>query len=253
MENTSTLNKNFGIVITGGSRGIGAATVKLLSAYSENIFVIDKVEPSYTLDNVKFFKCDISNYNNLLETFEKITKISKIGYLFCNAGIIEFGTLETTQPEQIVEIVNVNLLGTIFTLKAAIPHMKLNQFGKIVLMGSDQAFVGKKNMAIYGATKGSIAQLTKSTALEYAKNNILVNCVCPGTIETDNYHQSINDMAQKHNLDPNVLHERTTKLTPMNRNGQSTEVASIVHFLFSDRSSFMTGSLIPVDGGYTAQ
>lgn len=253
MENNVSFKQDFCSIVTGGSSGIGAATVKLIAKSIKKVFVLDRKELTYSLENVSFIKCDVSKYEEVKAAFEEISRISKIGYVFCNAGIIEFGNIETTPQEKIIEIININLVGTIYTLKETLPIMKANNFGRIVLMGSDQSFIGKKNMSIYGATKGAIAQLTKSTALEYAKNNITVNCVCPGTIETETYHDSINNIAKKNNIDPQVIHERTTKLTPLQRNGKPEDVANVVQFLFSEQSSFITGSLIPIDGGYTAQ
>lgn len=253
MNNKNLFKQEYSVVITGSSSGIGAASVKLISKYASHVFALDIVEPNYKLENVTFFKTDISNFNEVNQTIQKISTISKIGYLFCNAGLIEFGTVEDTPIEKISRIINVNLIGTIYLLKAIIPYMKIQNFGKIVLMGSDQSFIGKKNMAIYGATKGAIAQLTKSTALEYAENNIMVNCVCPGTIETERYLEHINSIVLEKNIDISKLSQISKKSIPINRIGQPEEVAKLVKFLFSEDSSFMTGSIISIDGGYTAQ
>ena len=110
-----------------------------------------------------------------------------IDFLFSCAGVIEFGNVEESSIELIDQVINTSIKGAIYILKEIIPLMKAIKFGKIVLMGSDQSFVSKKNMLIYGASKGAIALLTKSTALDYAKYNINVNRICPGTSETKKY------------------------------------------------------------------
>ncbi len=106
---------------------------------------------------------------------------------------------------------------------------------------------------MYGLTKGALAQLTKSSALDYAPFGIRVNCVCPGTIETPLFREVIGKISVEQMKPIDAIVEGSAAAQPMKRNGQPSEVASVVAFLFSDNSSFMTGSLIPVDGGYTAQ
>ncbi len=120
-------------------------------------------------------------------------------------------------------------------------------------MGSDQSFVGKGKSSVYGMTKGAIAQLTKSTAIDYADYNIKVNCICPGTIDTPlldkaiNRFQSLTGMA---NEEVKILLEEAQ---PIKRIAQASEIANVACYLLSDENSFMTGALVPVDGGYTCQ
>ncbi len=114
----------------------------------------------------------------------------------------------------------------------------------------------KKECAVYGATKGgAIGQLTKSTALDYAEYNIRVNCVCPGTVKTPLYEKVIDACIENDgSLRREMLYEKSASRQPMNRLGAPPEeIANLVAFLASDEASFMTGSLIPIDGGYTAK
>lgn len=245
--------QNYSVIITGGSSGIGAATAKALSQIFEKVYVLDKQTPKFELGKINYLKCDVSDFEEVKTNIDEIAKTTNIGYLFTNAGIIKFGSLTETSIDEIKEITSVNLLGTIFTLKACLPYMMKNKFGKVVLMGSDQSFIGKKGMSIYGATKGAIAQLTKSTALDYAKYNINVNCVCPGTIETENYDVLIEEKAKELNMSSVDLKSASLKTVPLKRNGTPKDVADLVEFLFSEKSSFLTGSIIPIDGGYIAQ
>jgi NAD(P)-dependent dehydrogenase (short-subunit alcohol dehydrogenase family) len=175
----------------------------------------------------------------------------QIDYLFCNAGIHLFANIEESRLNEVHAVINTNLLGTIYCLQSILPIMKQQNHGSIVLMGSDQAFVAKEQCAIYGATKAAIAQLAKSTALDYARYNIRVNCVCPGTIDTDMYRNVLKKFIEQTGESEAELHAMVANKLPLKRIGQPEEVAHVVGFLCSTAASFMTGALVSVDGGYT--
>jgi NAD(P)-dependent dehydrogenase (short-subunit alcohol dehydrogenase family) len=125
--------------------------------------------------------------------------------------------------------------------------------GSIVLMGSDQTFVGKGSSSVYGMTKGAIGQLTKSTAIDYAMYNIRVNCICPGTIQTPLLDKAVDQFVGKTGLEREEVYSSLNTIQPIGRIGKPEEIAKSVKFLLSDESSFTTGSLFAVDGGYTCQ
>lgn len=245
--------KNNIIIITGASSGIGAATAKLFSKEGAIVYNLDNTKPKYSYHNVHWIGCDVTNFIATQSVVAKIIAQSKrIDCLFANAGIY----FEAPFIEKTLEIINqtiaVNLLGTIHTLKIILPIMDKQKFGNIVLMGSDQSFVGRENSAIYSATKGAILQLAKSLAIEHAKNNIRVNCVCPGAIVTQLMQKAVKLQAKREKVSPKIIYKNIKKTIPINRLGRPKEVANVVAFLCSKESSLITGAVISIDGGVVA-
>lgn len=243
------------IIITGGSSGIGAATVTLFSDAGANVYILDKKKlADIASQSVHYLKCDVANANEVKSAIATILqKNPRIDYLFCNAGIHLFANIEESSNSDMQKVIATNLMGTIYCLQQVLPRMKQQKEGAIVLMASDQAFIAKEQCAIYGASKAAIAQLAKSTALDYAQYGIRVNCVCPGTIDTPMYHTVLEQFQQKTGLPLTSLQEQVAEKLPLKRVGKPEEVAQLVGFLCSDAAAFMTGALVNVDGGYTIQ
>lgn len=252
------MNQRRIIVITGGSRGIGAATAALFTERGDQVYVLDIKTPLFDLvklTDVKHIDCDVSRFESVQSAIEKIkTEAGRIDCLFVNAGIHISATLEETTLEQFENVLGINFKGAFHTLKCVLPMMNSQKSGAIVLTGSDQSVIGKKHSFVYGATKGAIGQMTKSLALDCAPFNIRVNCVCPGAIKTDLYDNAVKNAADKYcNGDINSVEDGVKQKHPLGRVGTPEEVAKLVYFLCSDEASYMTGGLIPVDGGYTCQ
>ena len=245
--------KNKVIVVTGASSGIGAATAKLFSKEGAIVYNLDNTKQKYAYNNVYFIKCDVTNFVTMQGTISEIIAHRKrIDYLFANAGVYFEAPITKVTIETINQIVSVNLLGTIYVLKAVLPVMKNQKFGRVILMGSDQSFIGRKNNTVYGATKGAILQLSKSVALEHSEYNIRVNCICPGAIVTPLMEKAVALEAKRKKLSPKIIYENIKQTIPIKRLGLSREIANVVAFLCSEESSLITGAAISIDGGVVA-
>jgi NAD(P)-dependent dehydrogenase (short-subunit alcohol dehydrogenase family) len=239
-------------IITGASSGIGKATREMLSNRGCVVYNLDIQTPQNDLQH--FIHCDVKKRQEIKNAVEEVYKKEKrIDMLFANAGIHLFAKMEETTDEQFDNVITTNIFGTFFTVKAVLPFMKTQRYGSIVLMGSDQSFVGKGDSSVYGMTKGAIAQLAKSTAIDYADYNIRVNCICPGTIDTPLLHKAVDRYSTLNSLNKSDVYDKLNTIQPLGRVGKAEEIAAVVVFLLSDENSFMTGSLVSVDGGYVCQ
>lgn len=232
------------VVITGATSGIGEAAAIMFK--NENAKVIgigrneEKGEYLKSL-GIDFMPCDVSNAGRLEEVCLKILQDnSSIDVLVNSAGISVYGTVETMSLEDWRESFAVNVDATFLTCKYFIPRMKEQGGGRIINLGSTAGTVGAGGLQAYSSTKGAVIQLTKSLAAEYSSQNILVNALCPGGTRTPmmlkDGEESCNNFAQ---------------LFPIKRLGEPEEIASAILFLAGDGASFMTGSVMLVDGGFT--
>ena len=251
------------IFITGGASGIGAATVIFFLKKSWNVCFIDSDESKSKAllkelgnpQELSYFYADVRDYENIVKAVEcSVEKYGTIDALFSNAGIHLSADILSTSFEDWQKVIDTNLKGTFNTIKATLPILLNNTKSSIVLMGSDQSLIGKKHSFAYGATKGAIGQIAKSLALDYAQDNIRVNCVCPATIDTPLSAKVLQSYADTHyNGNIEKVMQLEASEFPLGRIGECNEVAQAVYFLVSDASSFITGTLLPVDGGYTAK
>jgi len=235
-------------IVTGGSRGIGKATAILFAQHGADVVITSKNKTN--LENaVKEIKnavaivgdirkkTDVENVvKNTLEHF------GKIDILVNNAGIFpKVKPLHEISEEEWNEVIDVNLTGQFRFTKAVIPHL-MKTSGCIVNVSSDAGLKSFENFEAdaYTASKGALVLLTKAWAIEYAKYKIRVNCVCPGIVETD--------MTQPY-LENEIDRSMAVAEHPIGRIGMPEDVAKAILYLVSEDSSWITGAILPVDGG----
>ncbi len=178
-----------------------------------------------------------------------IERFGRIDLLHNNAGVLIPGTALTQSLEDWDLHFAVNVRGMLLVSRAVIPHMQRQGGGAIVNTGSTASLVGEPNCVSYDATKGAVLQLTRQMAIDFAKDGIRVNCICPGWIDTG-FNDPIFDDA---GMSPQEIDDAVKLAIPMNRQGTAADVAPSVAFLFSDDASYITGTTLVIDGGFVAQ
>ncbi len=240
-------------IITGGARGMGEAECRLFAKEGAKVVVTDVLEEEGGAvarqiredgGEATFLAHDVTSESRWQEVIAAVVNTNgKIDVLVNNAGLGLLKTVDETRTDQWDRMMNVNAKGTFFGCKYIVPAMQKAGGGSIINISSMYGIVGAPAAAAYNAAKGAVKMLTKSCAVDYAKYNIRVNSVHPGFILTPIFgHLAKDEEAMKLRLGT----------TLMERPGRPEEVAYPVLFLASDESSFMTGSELVVDGGYTA-
>lgn len=246
--------KNKVAIVTGSSFGIGRATAVAFAKKGAKVAVVDWVEDSETINLIKslggeaiFIKCDVSNTADVKSMVEKtIATFGRLDYAFNNAGIEgSNGTTHECTEENWDKTIGVNLKGVWLCMKHEIPEILKQGKGVIINCASIAGLVGYTGLPAYVASKHGIIGLTKTSALEYAKQGIRVNAVCPGAIKTP--------MIDRITGNKKEVEEQFAGLEPLGRLGQPEEVANAVLWMCSDEASFVTGHAMAVDGGWVAQ
>lgn len=243
-------------IVTGGSSGIGEATVRLAQRRGYRVYNLDVLPPppASSLRDDTFIKCDVTNHGEVEEVVKAIAhREAGIDALVISAGVHLSANIEQTSEDDFDRVMSVNAKGTYCLLKSVIPLMKEKRKGSIVIVSSDQAFIGKKNSFAYNSSKAAIAAMARTIALDYAPFGIRCNAVCPGTIDTPLYQNAVQRYASRHGLEPDAVHQEEAQEQPLGRIGTPEDVANFIDFLIGDTSSFITGALLPIDGGYTAR
>lgn len=235
-------------VVTGGASGIGLATTKKLLSEGANVVILDLKMDEEIInslgENVLYLKCDVSNEENVKNCIEEIIKkFDHIDYLVANAGIGG----SSSKPHEVSmdewnKVISINQTGIFLLNKYVINEMLKSGKGAVVNTSSMYGLVGSTTSFAYSASKGAINQMTRSLALTYARENIRVNAIAPGYVDTP-----ILSMV------PDNIKEAMGTELPIGRLGKDTEIANLICYLLSDDASFITGAIIPIDGGFTAK
>ena len=242
-------------LVTGGASGIGEATVKELARAGAQVWIGDiNIAAAQTLaallPNAKALHLDVTNPESIAAA---VAQIGQLDILVNNAGIGHVGSIEATEPEDFDRLINVNVRSVYLVTRAFLPLLLAAQerhaaVGAIVNVASVSGLVGIKQRFAYCTTKGAIVAMTRQLAVEYPKT-LRVNAVCPGTVQTP-FVEAYLEKFHKHNKEEMRAELRARQ--PVGRLGQPEEVASAIRYLASDEAAFVTGTLLTIDGGWTA-
>ena len=237
-------------VITGAASGIGAATARRFAAEGASLVLSDVNEEAGNavakeVGAKAFVRADVSDSRQVEALMrEAVERAGALHIVFNNAGIGHYGKAPDLDLEMWNKVVEIDLHGVFYGCKYAIQHFRSAGGGVIVNTASISGLFGDFGLVAYNAAKGGVVNLTRTVAIDHARENIRVNCVCPGPIDTALLRPVLGL--------PGALESYQTSI-PMGRIGKPEEVAAAVAFLASDDAAYITGQVLYVDGGITAQ
>jgi len=240
-------------LITGAANGIGAATARRLFAEGARLLLVDVdaqggealcAELDGGGERVAFRAADVRDADAVEDAFqEAVDRFRRLDIAFNNAGIGAYGQVADLDPKAWHDVIDVDLNAVFYGCRSAVPRLRASGGGAIVNTASISGMAGDYGLAAYNAAKGAVLNLTRTVALDHAREGIRTNAVCPGPIET-NLTAPLREV-------PGLM-EVYRENIPSGRLGRAEEVATVVAFLASDEASYVNGAAIPVDGGVTA-
>lgn len=224
------------VLVTGGGRGIGLSIAKAFAAAGDRVAVTHRAEP---VDGFLSVRCDITSSAEVDAAFTEIeAKLGKVEILVANAGITKDNLVLRMTDEEFSTVVDTNLSGAFRVVKRALPGMLRARKGRIVLISSVVGLLGSGGQVNYAASKSGLVGMARSLVRELGGRDITANVVAPGFVETD--------------MTAGLADDRKAEIlrsVPLGRMATSDEIAAVVTWLASDAASYVTGALIPVDGG----
>ena len=236
-------------LITGGASGIGAATAKRLTAAGASVIVADLNEGAAKtlaaeLPRAKAVVMDVTSAASIAVAMQGL---SRLDILVNNAGIGLVGSIAQTEEADFTRMMTVNATSVYLVTKAALPLL-LAVRGSIVNIGSVAGLIGIKQRFAYCASKGAVIAMTRQLAVDYPKE-LRVNCIAPGTVQSP-FVEGYLHKYHAHEIDK--MRGELAARQPMGRLGMPEEIAAMVHYICSSEADFMTGSVLTIDGGWTA-
>lgn len=245
--------ENKTVVVTGGASGMGAATARLFASHGAHVFIIDQSADNATrIANELGATAIIGDVSDSAfcdnSVHEVVARHGRLDVCVNAAGVIVRANGLDTNDDDWRRVMNVNVNGVFFMCRAAIRQMKSQGFGAVVNFGSIWGELSGKGALAYAASKGAVHQLTRTFAIEHARDGIRVNAVCPGEVDTPMLRAAGRTVA----LTDAQARELGERVTPMGRLAQPEEIARVVLFLCGDEASYVTGAMYYVDAGYSA-
>lgn len=241
-------------IVTGAGSGIGHACALALAQEGANVALVgrrrDRLEQlAHEIGNSALaLQADVSSKDQIDRVVADTARhFGGINVLLNNAGVLHIGSAEQITEEQWDETFNLNVRGLWLLSRAVLPHMRKTGGGSIINIASVLGINGARNRAAYAASKGAVVLLTKCMAVDHGQENIRVNAICPGFVETELTAKVIS-----HAPNPDQVRRERTAVHPIGRLGKPEDIAGMAVYLASDESSWVTGAVFPVDGGYLA-
>jgi NAD(P)-dependent dehydrogenase (short-subunit alcohol dehydrogenase family) len=236
-------------LVTGGASGIGEATCRALSGAGAAVTIVDLDRAradalAAELPGAQVIVCDIADESAVRSAF---AQVESLDILVNNAGIGLVGNIEETEDADFQRLFRVNVEGMYLVTRALMPKL-LASTGSIVNIGSVAGLVGVKRRFAYCATKGAVVAMTRQLAVDYA-GRLRVNCICPGTVDTP-FVEAYLEKYHKHEKDK--VRAELNQRQPVGRLGRPHEIAHMALYLCSAEAEFVTGSVVTIDGGWTA-
>jgi meso-butanediol dehydrogenase/(S,S)-butanediol dehydrogenase/diacetyl reductase len=252
------------VVLTGAASGIGQATAKLFANEGAIQILSDIDEEGLKItfnmlneeeqNRTTIMKIDVRKPEEVREMMEHIIKVyEKIDILIVNAGVVRVGPVETFPDEDYDLLIDVNLKGTHYTCKYAVPYFKNQKFGSIITLASVAAHIGQVAHANYCSTKAGVLGYTRALALDLAPYNVRVNSVSPGATDTPMLQSDVAKQARDRGLTYDEVKNEFEKEGVLGRWATPKEIANGILFLASEDSSYITGADLRIDGGWTTR
>lgn len=227
------------VLVTGGNRGIGLASARAFAAEGHRVAITHRGERPDDVDGILCVRCDVTDAEQVDAAFTEIEEtLGPVEILVSNAGTTNDKLVLRMSDDDFGAVLDTNLTGGFRVAKRAVPKMMRARWGRIIFLGSVVGTIGQAGQANYAASKAGLVGLARSLAREFASRNITVNVIAPGPVATDMF-AAVDDS----------MRETITGAVPMGRMAEPEEIAAAIGFLASDAAGYITGIVLPVDGG----